>query len=99
MALVHMVFMKFEDGYFTPEVINEIKETYRTLQGELPNDIHTVKIIQNCIERDTNMDLLIRANLEGKDSLPIYLNHPAHVAIGKKMNPHIINRFSFDYEE
>lgn len=99
MALMHMVFMKFEGGYFTPEVVNEIEDTYRTLSSELPNDIYTVQIIKNCIERDTNMDLLIRARLKDGNSLPIYLNHPAHIAIGKKMNPHIIDRCSFDYED
>lgn len=95
---MHMVFMKFEEGYFTPDVMKEIGDTYRTLCDELPNDIYTVQIIKNCIERDTNMDLLIRAQLKDENSLPIYLNHPAHIAIGKKMNPHITNRCSFDYE-
>lgn len=97
--MIHMVFMKFEDGFFSHEVTKEIAATFRTLCNELPDEIFEAAVLENCVERDTNMDLLIRMKLKNEKSLPLYLNHPAHVEIGKKINPHIINRCSFDCEE
>lgn len=97
--MTHMVFMKFEPGFFSPVVAEEIAETFRTLCKELPDEIYEAVVLENCVERDTNMDLLIRMKLKNEKSLPLYLNHPAHVEIGRKINPHVINRCSFDCEE
>lgn len=97
--MIHMVFMKFEPGFFRPEVTEQIATAFSQLSAALPDDIYEAQVKVNCIERQTNMDLLIRMHLKDESSLARYLNHPIHVAIGEQINPHIINRCSFDYEE
>lgn len=97
--MIHMVFMKFEDGFFCDEIRDKIADTFRVLSREMPDEIFEAEVLTNCVERETNMDLLIRMSLKDEDSLPKYLHHPAHIAIGVEINPHIVNRCSFDYEE
>lgn len=52
---------------------------------------------QNCIDRPANMDLMIEMVLEDESVLSEYLNSPEHIRMGKKYNPHVANRVSFDY--
>ena len=96
--MIHMVFMKFEEGFFSEQIIEEITDAFSRLRKALPGNILDVEIKSNCIQRDANMDLLIRMELTNADSLPLYLSHPIHRNIGEKINPHIVNRCSFDYE-
>ncbi len=96
--MTHLVFMKFEDGYFSDAVFSEISEAFDRLAAALPDEILSVALRKNCVSRKFNMDMLIEMKLRGEDSLGIYLEHPIHLAIGEVMNPHIVNRASFDYE-
>ena len=43
------------------------------------------------------MDLMIEMVLEDESVLSEYLNSPEHIRMGKKYNPHVTNRVSFDY--
>ena len=95
--MIHMVFMKFEDGFFDSTVTARIAAAFRELRDALPEQILSAEVRENCIARETNMDLLIRMELSGEDALDAYLAHPVHRAIGEVMNPHIVNRCSFDY--
>lgn len=97
--MTHMVFMKFEKGYFDNEVFSKISEAFTSLANALPDEILSVSLRKNCVDRKFNMDMLIEMKLRGEDSLGIYLNHPIHLAIGDIMNPHITDRASFDYED
>ena len=97
--MTHMVFMKFEDGYFTGDVFSKISDAFESLAVALPEEILSVSLRKNCIPRKFNMDMLIEMKLRGEDSLSVYLEHPIHLAIGEVMNPHIVNRASFDYED
>lgn len=95
--MIHMVFMKFENGFFDPAVTAQIAAAFGELQKELPEQILSVKVRENCVSREANMDLLIQMELSGEDALDVYLAHPVHRAIGEVMNPHIVNRCSFDF--
>ena len=52
---------------------------------------------EHCIDRPANMDLMIEMVLEDESVLSEYLNSPEHIRMGKKYNPHVANRVSFDY--
>lgn len=97
--MTHMVFMKFEDGYFNNDVFSKISDAFESLAEALPEEILSVSLRKNCVARKFNMDMLIEMKLRGEDSLGVYLEHPIHLAIGEIMNPHIVNRASFDYED
>lgn len=95
--MIHMVFMKFEAGFFSPAISREITDAFHRLQKALPEEILSVQVLENCIFREGNMDLLIQMELSGADALERYLQHPVHLEIGAVMNPHIVQRCSFDY--
>lgn len=97
--MTHMVLMKLRDGCFTDEVYFDYCETFDAIARALPEDVLRVRVYRNCVTRDQNMDVLIRMELAGPDSLQKYLNHPLHVAIGSRMNPHVVKIASFDCEE
>lgn len=96
--MIHMVFMKFEEGFFSPDVFREIEDAFQCLQQTLPNEIVSVQVLENCVSREGNMDLLIQMELQNTQSMEQYLNHPVHLKIGAVMNPHIVQRCSFDYQ-
>ena len=95
--MIHMVFMKLEDGFLTDAVFGEYCETFRTIAEELPEEVKRAEVFRNCVDREQNMDLLIRLELKNEASLSKYLQNPHHIAIGKKMNPHVVKIASFDY--
>ena len=93
----HFVLLKFDPAYLTNENYHEIETAFRDLKNALPANIKNAIVHRNIIDRASNMDIMIEMELDSAESLPIYLNHPIHLAIGEKMNPHITNRVSFDY--
>ncbi len=95
--MIHMVFMKFEEGFFSPAISREIADAFQRLQQALPDEIVSVQVLENCVFREGNMDLLIQMELQSAQSLERYLHHPVHLEIGAVMNPHIVQRCSFDY--
>ncbi len=95
--MTHMVFMKFEAGFFSQAVFQEIADGFCKLQEAMPQEIVSVQVLENCIARESNMDLLIHMELRDTSALEQYLRHPVHLEIGRTMNPHIVQRCSFDY--
>lgn len=93
----HFVLLKFEPSYLTEEIYLEIETAFAELKKALPDDVLAAIVHKNIIARESNMDIMIEMELKSSASLPTYLNHPIHQAIGAKMNPHITNRVSFDY--
>lgn len=94
----HFVFMKFEPGYFDTGVYEYIRRTFARLQSVLPEEILFCRVSRNCVERERNMDLMIEMELKDRGSLDLYLQHPLHLAIGERMNSHVVERSSFDCE-
>ncbi|MDD6188718.1 MAG: Dabb family protein [Clostridiales bacterium] len=94
----HFVFMKFEPGYFDDNVYTYIRTNFSRLQAVMSEDILSCRVSKNCVERDRNMDMMIEMELKDAGSLPKYLNHPLHLAVGERMNCHVIERASFDCE-
>ena len=97
--MVHMVFMKLEEGFLTEEIFRVYRETFAAIAADLPEEVRRAEVLRNCVPREQNMDILIRLDLRDAESLPKYLRHPRHLAIGEKMNPHVLKLASFDYEE
>ncbi|MBQ9211742.1 MAG: Dabb family protein [Clostridia bacterium] len=96
MALKHLVMMRLQPGVFTEEAEQEYRETFAALQAALPEDILSVRVERNVVERPQNMTVLVEMLLKGEASLPLYLRHPLHQAIGAKYNPAVEAIASFD---
>ena len=94
--LKHFVIFTFEDNFFKEEHFNEYDDR-RVLFRTPCMKIKEISIHKNCIDRPANMDLMIEMVLEDESVLSEYLNSPEHIRMGKKYNPHVANRVSFDY--
>lgn len=93
----HFVIFTFEENYFTDDNYNEYVEAFRIIEDAF-DGIKSVSIHRNCVDRPANMDLMIEMVLSDESVLSEYLNHPEHVRMGQKYNPHVTNRVSFDYK-
>lgn len=94
--LKHFVIFTFEDNFFKEEHFNEYVDAFSRIKEEYPK-IEEISIHKNCIDCPANMDLMIEMVLEDESVLSEYLNSPEHIRMGKKYNPHVANRVSFDY--
>ena len=94
----HFVGMKFEPGYFSPAVFEEIAAAFAALREALPEEILACVVHRTIVEREQNLDLLIEMELKDRASLEKYLPHPIHRGIGEVMNPHVVKIASFDCE-
>lgn len=92
----HFVIFSFEKGFFTEENYREYREAFEIIKNDF-SGIKEITIRKNCVNRPANMDLMIEMILENESVLSEYLNHPEHVRMGQKYNPHVTNRVSFDY--
>ena len=96
--MTHYVLFRFEDGFMSDEVVNRFEETYAELKTLLPGDILDYAIYGNCVERDSNMDMMVKIELKERASLQRYLQHPEHIALISSFSAHEKNRVSFDCE-
>lgn len=95
----HFVLMKFKKDYFCDSIKREIERAYEQIHKELPEDIISYAVRESCLESQHGMDLMIELTLAGESSLGRYLTHSAHIDISSRMNPEIIERCSFDYDD
>lgn len=93
--LRHFVLFKYKPDFLTPEVVKELRDGFAMIKAEVPG-VKDVRIETNVVSRPANMDLMIEMLLEDVSVLDAYLTHPEHVRLGKKMNPSIEHRVSFD---
>ena len=94
--LKHFVIFTFEKGFFKEENYDEYVRVFNTIRDAF-DGIKEVSVHKNCVDRPANMDLMVEMVLDDESVLTQYLNHPEHVKMGEKYNPHVINRVSFDY--
>ena len=92
----HCVLMRLKPGVFDERAERDYRETFEKLREALPEEILSVSVRRNIVDRPQNMTVMIEMQLREEASLPRYLNHPLHQAIGKKYNPFVEAIASFD---
>ena len=95
----HYVLMRLKEGVFDETAEQDYRDTFARLREALPEDILAVTVLRNVVDRPQNMTVMIEMTLKDADSLPKYLNHPLHKAIGQRYNPFVEAIASFDCEE
>jgi len=96
--MTHYLLLKFEPNYFNDKLFQYIKETYLRIKEAIEN-IEAVAVYKNCLDRQGNMDVMIKMDLEGEDTLNTYLEHELHKAFVKAVDEHVVLRVSFDVNE
>jgi len=94
----HCVLFKFKPDYYNEDVLKYTKEVFSNI-GKKLDGITGVNVYSNCVDRDSNMDLMVEMELENKDMLALYLNDELHKDFVNKTDEHLILRVSIDYED
>ncbi len=94
--MTHYVLFKFKEGFMGPEVLRRFEDTYAQLKELIPDDIKDYRIYGNCVERDSNMDMMVKIELKEKASLQRYLQHPKHIELISSFSAKEKSRVSFD---
>ena len=94
--MTHYVLMKFVPGADLNTIEARIRATYAELDAALPY-LHQPQILLNCVERDSNADLMVCLNLDSPEDLQPYLTHPLHLQMAQDLKNQIVARTSFDH--
>ena len=92
----HYVLMRLKPGVFTKEALQDYRDTFAALKEALPGDVLDARVYENAVDRPQNMTVMVEMILKEEASLPRYLQHPLHQAIGRRYNPSVEAIASFD---
>ena len=71
----HYVLMRLKPGVFDGEAEADYRETFEKLREALPEEILSVSVRRNTVDRPQNMTVMIEMTLKDQDSLKKYLSH------------------------
>ena len=95
--LRHVVLFKFNDGT-TPEQIKVIEDAFRALPAKIPTVVDfewgTNNSPENLAQGFTHCFFVTFNDAAGR---AVYLPHPAHMAFGKLLHPHLDKVLVIDY--
>lgn len=94
--MIHYVLLKFEANYYNDDILNYTKSVFDNI-GKIAN-IYDVRVHANCMDRNTNMDIMIEMRVNNKDDLTFYLQHDLHRAFVNTVDSHVVLRVTFDCE-
>lgn len=96
----HIILWKLKDEYSKEQIIKikrEIKEGLEGLKGQIPGLIDIQVNTEGLAS--SNVDLMLDSTFEDEESLKVYANHPAHVAVADgKVRPFTATRSCMDFE-
>lgn len=92
----HIVIFKFKDGSYTKEFYQETDRAFTEMVQKITG-VNGFKLTENIIDRDANGQLMLEVDLETKEMLQVYLDHPLHVAYANWIKPILIQKISLDY--
>ena len=78
--ITHYLLLKIKEEYLSEK--EELLGLAKELFGKIPDDLVGIKDLSvqaNCIERDSNMDILVKFRFEDRKILDEYLKHPLHL--------------------
>lgn len=92
-----MCFLNLSLAQPIDEILHCYQRTYLKMEKLLP-EVENISFKENCVNRDSNMDVMITIELKSKKGLNDYLNHPLHLQFISATDDSIQNRISFDHE-
>ena len=93
--MYHYLLLKFEPGFFSDEIFSLAVDTFAEIKSALPG-VKDVQVYRNCSNCNSNADLLIRMELAKQEDLELYLEHPLHRSFVEQVNPHVMQKATFD---
>lgn len=92
----HYVLLKFKPEYFNDEILNYTRTVFDNINKL--KDIEVIRVCRNCIDRDSNMDIMIEMKVSDEKALKSYLNHELHISFANTVNDYLVSKVSFDCE-
>ena len=96
-SLKHYVLLKLKPGTDLEAAYRKVSDTYQKLDETLPF-LHNPQVYRNCVERDSNFDIMASIELGNEEELHAYLTHPLHMQMAADMKDVLCGRTSFDHE-
>ncbi len=94
--MTHTLIIKFKEGIYNQEVFDKTYEAFSEMVEKI-SGVNSFKLIENIIDRDANGDILLIIELQIKEMLQVYLDHPLHVAYANYIAPITEKKVSLDY--
>ncbi|MBR2122033.1 MAG: Dabb family protein [Lachnospiraceae bacterium] len=94
--MIHYVLLTFAPGTDLDAAEEKIRSVYAELNDALPF-LNDPKVYRNCVDRDSNADIMVSVTIDSPDMLQAYLTHPLHVQMGQGFKDILIGRTSFDH--
>jgi len=92
----HYALLKLAPGSDIEAVEEKIWKTFENLDKELTWLNHPA-IYRNCMNQDTNADIMIVIDLDDEENLQSYLNHPLHIKMTEDLKNAITGWTVFDH--
>ncbi len=92
----HYVLLKFKKGQLSEEISVMAQQILGKLV-EAVEEIKTVTVHTNCVNRQDNYDLMVEMDLANKETLQTYLDHPYHKEFIEYVKDKVEAKVSFDY--
>ena len=77
--------LKFKPGTDLDAVEASVRKTYEKLDQLLPF-LNNPVVCRNCVDRDSNADLMAVVQLDSSEQLNDYLMHPLHIQMAPEGN-------------
>jgi Stress responsive A/B Barrel Domain len=94
--IVHVVMMKFKDGV-TDAQISEIEAGLEALPGQIL-EIQSYEFGRDVVRSERSCDFALVSVFANLDTLRHYQEHPAHLAVVKKIRAACADIWAVDYE-
>ena len=96
--MIHYLLLKFRPGSCGSQIRKRAEAAYRDLACQVEGII-SAQVLDNCVFRDSNADLMVRLELSGPQVLTAYLEHPVHRHFAEEIEPCVSQRLTFDHME
>ncbi len=93
--MIHVVLLKFKENCLNENFILEARKLYKDL--EQLDYVISANLFENCVERDSNYDIMLKIQLDNKDFLQKYLDHELHTIFLNYIKENIVGKVTFDY--
>jgi len=93
----HIVFWKVKEDLDTDGVFEEMKIRVEAMNGEIPGLMH-VELGRDLNGSDIAYDIALYSEIESKDALQVYQDHPKHLFVKEFIGAVTSDRCVVDYE-
>ncbi len=93
----HIVFWNVKDDLDREGVFEELKIRVEAMNGEVPGLIH-VELGRDFNRGDAAYDIAMYSELENRNALKVYADHPAHLHVKEFIGAVTTGRTVVDYE-